>query len=779
MLLAVIQENIKLFHSIKEDRSGSANMGEKTSTYLLLLIIVAVAFAYRLALMTMNTYPPGADIGLHESVIKSLTSGDTNFYWNNYHMGGGLSVTNPGFHIFVVFVAAMTGLPDYLAQGTVASFFSAFAVLCAFLIVRRLWNESAAFVVAVLAIFLGGDIVMLAWAGYPNIVTLAIIPVVFYLFLEHSRRDFKSYLIVASLVISAIFLTHIFSAFVFTAIILVTLFFSAVFSVKTQLSRRQVVNWLLPLCLGITLVSPYLLEIVPVYFSPDGAITGAVAEMKQAVLETRVMPLQIIFLSLIPVFLFFMMSRFQRGKFLTVPAILFAAWILVPAVMTQSYLFSVYLDYERFIYFFFIPMIICTGVAIAKAPNAFSCLLSKINFGRRLRFSGRLNKKWASGILIAGLTVPVLFLPLFVLPNQALGYVGFFQVMDRSQYSAIEWIKANTPSDSVFVADASFGWWLSGFAQRPTLSAVDPQYLILKHELAPAKAASNLLKADYLIDNGFIQVKQEGVYANSSTHELLAVWNTSFVPRSFFSINDSQVSVLYREKGEPRQVSLAAFAVPDTQVSSSLDSASFAIARENQFFNITKKITLYQGVGYSKISLLFQAKSASIDFDWAHLSFLARGAPIQYANSIAMVDYSIQGLTQIIFPESTLGKDVFMQENPDNYELVFNLKGRPNVEVSFFVGFSQNSQIRNDEDNLISDLIEEKSRTYLTKISDLPLTYFDYRAAIRDWKVSYVAIRDFDSIQRFTDDPLFSLVFKNDKVAVFKVDEGLNYSHKD
>ncbi len=67
---------------------------------LLLLGILAAAFVYRLALTTMNTFPPGADIGLHESVIKSITSGKTNFFWNNYHMGGGLSVTNPGYHIF-------------------------------------------------------------------------------------------------------------------------------------------------------------------------------------------------------------------------------------------------------------------------------------------------------------------------------------------------------------------------------------------------------------------------------------------------------------------------------------------------------------------------------------------------------------------------------------------------------------------------------------------------------------------------------------------------------
>src|SRR5512147_2232910 len=97
-------------------RNRDSRMTLKTSKRLwLLLIIIAFAFVYRVFLVTMNTYPPGADIGLHESVINSITSDKTSFFYNYYHMGGGLSVTNPGYHIFTAFIIAMTGAPDYLA----------------------------------------------------------------------------------------------------------------------------------------------------------------------------------------------------------------------------------------------------------------------------------------------------------------------------------------------------------------------------------------------------------------------------------------------------------------------------------------------------------------------------------------------------------------------------------------------------------------------------------------------------------------------------------------
>jgi len=109
---------------------------------ILLLAIFAFALVYRLILVFWQTYPPGADIGLHNSLIHSITQGgNTNFLWNYYHMGGGTSNTFPGYHIFVSFVIAFTGLPDYLVQALVAVIFSSLLVPVAFLIIRKLLNE--------------------------------------------------------------------------------------------------------------------------------------------------------------------------------------------------------------------------------------------------------------------------------------------------------------------------------------------------------------------------------------------------------------------------------------------------------------------------------------------------------------------------------------------------------------------------------------------------------------------------------------------------------------
>jgi hypothetical protein len=46
---------------------------------------------------------------------------------------------------------------------------------------------------------------------------------------------------------------------------------------------------------------------------------------------------------------------------------------------------------------------------------------------------------------------------------------------------------------------------------------------------------------------------------------------------------------------------------------------------------------------------------------------------------------------------------------------------------------------------------------------------FDYRQALKELNVSYIALRNPSQINRFLNDPDFDLVFINNEVAIFKV----------
>jgi hypothetical protein len=738
--------------------------------------------------MTWNIFPPGADIGLHESTVNSIMLGSSGFFWNYYHMGGGFSATNPGYHIFVVSIMAFTGVTDYAAQVIVAGFFSAMVALCTFLIVRRMWNESAAFIAAFLTVFSSGDLGILSWGGYPNAIALMLIPVIFYLYLQRSRFTLSAYLPVASLLIGAMFLTHVFSASVFIAIAMCILFVSALFSKRTGFSRSQIISWFSPIVVGVLLVAPYLVGILPAYFSSQGAITGTVSEMKQAVLETRIVPIEIVALSFIPVFLLFLLSKFHKGKYLTAYTVLLAMWIFIPAIMTQSSVFGLYLDYQRFLYFLYLPVIICVALLIEGAPNIIAKGINRARNWLKEKDGVRLQntpfnqpRRLVYSLMVSGLVLSsVLAIPIFKAPYAGVAEVNSYQVMTKPGYEAIQWIRSNTAQGSVCVADANYGWWLSGFAQRPTLSAVDPQYLILTREFEPAKVATKLLTADYVIDNGLVEFQDDGPQVNGK-HELSAKLNDSYFPYPFFGINDTEKSIVYRDNGSLQQLNFAEFPVTNAQIVNGSDQVTYRADRENQLFSYTEEITIYKGMRFAEVSITLQSKTQGINFEWLHFPFQSRGIPIQYANSIGMIDSNMQTLNQLIFPEGQLGASIFMQENPDFLEIVCNLEGKATLQINFFAGVSQlqlqpqpQTQTENNQTNYdydyLHNLMADNSATYQNRSAGLPIDFFDYRNAIDDWNITYIVVRKAEPISRFSEDPLFNLVFKNSEVSIFKVE---------
>jgi hypothetical protein len=347
-------------------------MFKATKKHVLLLLIFAFSFIYRIILMLWQTFPPGADIGLHASVINSITqSGNTNFLWDFYQMGGGLSLTFPGYHIFASGIIIMTGMPDYLAQTIIVALFSSLIVLCAFLITRTVWTESAALIVAFLVAISRFDIEMLLWGGYPNVITLLLIPLTFYLYLQRDRFSLTPFLVSTSILVGSIFLTHSLSAAVFVGITVGTVLCVMVSPKTFGTSRKNVLYWLLPLFGGAFLVSPFLANAVPAYLNANSTFTG-ITEINQALLSTQGVSLDIVlalFACLLP---YFLLSKKYKGRFFSLPVFLLIMWLLVPLVLTQGYMFGLYVDYNRFLYFLILPVIILFAVMIDHASGYFA-----------------------------------------------------------------------------------------------------------------------------------------------------------------------------------------------------------------------------------------------------------------------------------------------------------------------------------------------------------------------------------------------------------------------
>jgi hypothetical protein len=464
-----------------------------------------------------------------------------------------------------------------------------------------------------------------------------------------------------------------------------------------------------------------------------------------------------------PIVLFLVFSKKRTGKYFTLPSVLFASAMLVPVVAAQCYLFGFFLDYERFLYFLALPAIACIGVVIVELSRIVPNILQK----HRVKVSSVKLKPMLLTVLVA----VCLLTPLFTLPGIALQEANFYQVMDPAKYEAIEWLKTNTPQDSVIVSDAEYGWWISGFAQRPTLSAVEPQYLILQREFAPAQVARNLLKADYSMGNGFLEIQQVGAYANGSRHEIYAVTNSSIFKPLVFSIDDLKVSLLYRDGNAPMETKLEEFTSSNTQVLQDGNSTSFIITRENAQYRIIEEITLTQGTRFARVTFSFQNFNAT-SFDWLRIPFQSRGELIQYANSIGVMDNTLHIANQMVFPDNQLGKDVLLEQNADSYELVFSLGGKAYAQASFYAGlyqFEPNSDAAISQTVFYKCLIENNTRTYLTRSSDYPVECFDYHAALAQWSIDYIVLRDPEAIERFSTDATYKVAYENSEVTIFQV----------
>ncbi len=658
--------------------------------YLLLFLILAFAFGYRVMLMLEGGYPPGADIGLHESVINSITpSGNVNFLNNNYQMGGGLSLTFPGYHILVSQVILFTGMPDVLAHTFVVSLFSTLIVACAFLVTRRLWMESTAFIVAFLLAISRFDIEMLMWGGYPNVVTLMLIPLIIYLILESKRFSLPTFLISSSLLTGALFFTHSLSALVFGSTILAVVLFAAILSKKLELPRKRLLFWLAPLVLGAVVVSPFLINAVPAYVGANAeTFTGGVSDIRLALLSTRILPWQLLVPLAACVVFAFLFSRAYKGKYLTLSSLLVALWVLVSVAFTQGYFVGFYIDYNRFLYFLLLPILMLVGMAIehvvtvsARVTDTYVAATketwqkNKTALYLALHFK---RKNFYASYLLAALVFSFFVFGLFLTPWEGNTIQSFYQVTTNPGYDAIQWAKQNTPQNAVFVSDALYGWWFSGFAQRKTFSAVDPQYLTLEREFAPSKAAKDLMDTDYVIDNGLVQIREDGGYIARHNPMFLADINWSYFPYPFFNFKNDETTITLTQGNTVESFALSQLQVTDMHMENTSNWAAIHVSKSNDLFNYTQIVTVYKGLQFVNMTITLQPNSPGVTFSEVVFTLQSKGQSIDYGNTVGFYDSGAKVLGQLIFTE---GQPAFHEDGPST---IYTLANNPSATLELW-----------------------------------------------------------------------------------------------
>jgi hypothetical protein len=308
---------------------------------------------------------------------------------------------------------------------------------------------------------------------------------------------------------------------------------------------------------------------------------------------------------------------------------------------------------------------------------------------------------------------------------------------------------------------------------------VDPQYLTLAREFEPAKAAKSLLDSDFVMDNGLIQVREDGGYIGRHNPMVLAKLNWTYFPYPFFHFNDSDITLFTRRDETVESVDLRPLPVLDMHMNGYDDHAFTFIQKGNDLFNFTKRTTMLKGVRFVNVSITVESHE-DISVDWVRFVLHTKGEVILRNDTVGLFDEGTKALGQIIFAENQPKVYVITSENPSGLELLYNFQGKSKGEIQILMGvFSVTDDLtvyQNPETKFayLNQLLIDNVNFPQKKISDLPLDFFDYRAALQEYGISYIACRDSELIPKFANDPAFSLVFINDDVAIFMVKKRFN-----
>lgn len=743
--------------------------GGKINENSLALCIFVFAILYRLLLLQTEMYPPGPDAGLHSSIINSMVLENGNFSWNYYHMGGGPSLTHPGFHFFTSFIWLTTGMPDYLAQYLVAALFSSLIVLSAFLITRAAWGlPFASLIAAFLAALSRYDIEMIAWGGYPNVVTLMIISLAFYVFF---RRDTSSttFVAISSLLIGTLFITHSLSVITFLCIASPFLILAFLTSKKSK-DKRAILMFVLSIFLGVLLASPFIAHVLPVYLEnvEEGMFVGTINDNREAIVFTRMVSVQLVLASLIPAFSFLMFSKKYKGVFFSKTSLLFSLWIFIPAVLTQSFIIGVYTDYFRFLHFLIFPLTVFFALLIDHTSGFITKALG--NFTQHIK--APISLRTLHSLLVTGFLVVSLFgfIPFFSSPAEGFSIASYYRVVYPPEFESIEWIKGKTSSDAIFVSSHGYGWWISGLGQRVTLSATEPQFLIIPHEFEAAYIARTLLRTNFVLNNGFIEIWDDGSYVGRYNPMLLINCSKFPEPYPMFYFNESEMTIFYRENTGTKIVDAIGVPPKILTLETAQESARMLIVRENAHLTLTRRLEVLKGTMFAILSLSIKSLDNDTSLEYVRIMLHTQGKILQMEQTVGVLDENAKVCAQIIFEEKKPFVKMFPSENPNCLELLYAAENAQSMEIKVIIGGVETEKM---EKTYIESLLVNMTRSWSKKEStSLPIQIFDYREIIKSKKITFIACeRKKCAIERFVNDPMFNLVFINDNVAIFKVRE--------
>jgi len=748
---------------------------------LLLLVIFAFSFLFRAAVIFHNPYPPSSDIGFHGSIINLMLEKGELPNWNPYHMGGETLATPPGFHFFVTTLILLSGMDLILAELITAAFYSSVIVFLAYLVSKKIWNNSnAGLLAAFFATVSMLSIEMINWGGYTNIVSLSLIVTIFYLFFKYANKPKLSYLLVGALLFGSLIITHTFSLFVVFPILgfYLVLLLVGKWKKKEDMQVKSLLRFfVVSVGAGVVTASPWILRVFSFYVgaSSEGAATGGL-DNRNIILANRTVDNVILLLVIVVIPALFMFKA-SRKKMFDKQSLLLIAWFLVPIVMTQAYLFGVIIDYSRFMYFFDFPLIIIisagllylfqyTAIAIKKTP--------------RIKWN-RIKKTLPITTFSAIIFIFTILSIGSIFPIDALQRANFYTTMYEPENATLEWIRNNTPEESVLVAEHTYGWWLGGIGERPTLSAAGLEFLIYSHELEVARAAQVILDKNFLyyFDNSLIQVREnDGNVLGKGIEFSIELLNGESFP--IFNIQEEEMEFWYLIYTQGKEITGNITVAEMERIGTPIiikeeNSVTLIVQYEDELFTINRTLTVKQGEIFAELSYDIGIKNSQTNLYNIWFPIYVREGVLtkdeEAFNPYGLYPgfgfyYKNQLFGQVIFQEDLPGEIDYIDDEPKKVQMLFRYPKNRTVNIKMLIGVCNGQDLSYEEAH--TKYLEFLANPQKTE-TDNPLFFWDYKEIIEKYKVSFVVCRNQEAYLKFSEDPNFRFIFNSGNVAIFQV----------
>lgn len=440
----------------------------KLSTFELVFVLVAASILFIITFYEMSTAGilPGNDPAVHLGKSATIVINQRVSY-------SAVPWYPPLFHTVVAILQMFAGTLDVLASAFILklliSTFYVLILLSTYLLCRKLFGTGVAVASAVFTILAIPLIEMIFWGGYANFMGLAYIAFIFYI-ISKDLHDMKKMLLLF-VVAFTIVMSHQLATFVFV------LLFVPIFVINSLSGskRKTLVYLAVVVGGGLAILAWYAQMFIEyssmiiehvffamqenVYLIPEVEIDALIRNYFGATILLAFIA--------IPVTAVWLKQK-QNLK----ATILLFVWFAIPFVLSQSYLFGLYLPYDRFVYFFATPVVILVAIltySLTKIlPELTERIVPKIKYKKII-------------ILATKVLALILVASLFVVQAQYFTertetFPDFYKTASIQSYYAGLWIQEHGPTEGTVVSSRSPGSWLNVLSFHHTIEETNPLY---------------------------------------------------------------------------------------------------------------------------------------------------------------------------------------------------------------------------------------------------------------------------------------------------------------